>query len=136
MATGEIAGRTAVGWGAIAPVCVACTVTWVWHAAAGVGLLVALTWAHYVGLVGAFVMAGVVLATRRHHRRRLPTVLVALGIVPLLWHVGLHVAGGEAHHSLAFDLTNQVAITLLSAAVFANLWSSRVHRTARESVPA
>jgi hypothetical protein len=133
--TSGIAGRTAVGWGAIGPVCVACTVSWVWHAAAGAGLLIALTWAHYVGLLGAFVMAGVVVATRRHHRRRLPTVLVALGLVPLLWHVGLHVAGGESHHSLAFNVTNQVAITLLSVAVFANLWSSRANRVAREPVP-
>lgn len=129
MAAGQIAGRTAAGWAAVAPVCVACTISWLWHAAAGVGLLLAITWAHYIGLAGALLMAGVVLRAHRVHRNRLPVVLVVGGLVPLLWHIALHLSAGANHHSTTFNLTNQLAIALLTTAVLANLWYGRPRAT-------
>jgi hypothetical protein len=99
------------------------------HAAAGVGLVLAITWAHYIGLVGALLMAGVVLSTQRVRPNRLPSVLVVLGLVPLLWHIALHLAGGANHPSTTFNLTNQLAIALLTTAVLANVWYARGRAT-------
>jgi hypothetical protein len=125
VAAGPIASRTAIGWGAVGPVCVACTISWVWHAAAGVGLMTALTWTHYAGLAAAPLVALAVLASQRAHRHRLPTVLVVVGMGTLAAHTALHFAGHEAQHSLLFDLTNQAGILLLTAAVLTNVWFAR-----------
>jgi hypothetical protein len=123
--TRRVARGTAISWGAVGPVCAACTVSFVWHAAAGVGLMTALTWTHYAGLAAAPLVALAVFASQRTHRRRLPAGLVVVGLSALALHTALHFAGHEAQHSLLFDRTNQAGILLLTAAVFTNAWYAR-----------
>jgi hypothetical protein len=123
--TRRMARGTAIGWGAVGPVCAACTVSFVWHAAAGIGLMTALTWTHYAGLAAAPIVALAVFASQRTHRRRLPTALVVVSMGALAVHTALHFAGHAAQHSPLFDLTNQAGILLLTAAVLTNAWYSR-----------
>jgi hypothetical protein len=115
-------------WIAVGPACVACTVPVFWHAMAALGLVAAASWVHYLSLAATPLVAAVLAANWRRHRAAAVLVLAAVGMVALALHVGLHLTGHH-HHSVAFNLSNQFGLGMLTAAVLVNVWAIRRLRT-------
>jgi hypothetical protein len=111
-------------WIAIGPACVACTVPVFWHAVAALGLVTAASWVHYLSLAATPLVGAVLVANWRRHRTTPVLVLASLGMVALALHIGLHLTGHH-HHSVAFNVSNQLGLGLLTAAVLVNVWAIR-----------